>query len=129
VEAKKPIKVFTGIGQHGIPQQWEKYLVKYPSLKIIFLHMGCFDYGYTCIDVVKRNDNAYTEISNQYESQILRKCLREIPVSKILFGSSFPERLTSSSLIILDMLDIDEEYKRQIYNNNNRCFLGVGKDE
>lgn len=119
-----PVKVFTGIGCFAIPQQWEKYVVKYPKIKFIFLHMGCFDYGYTCIDVVARNSNAYIEISNQYENQIIKKALGKIDISKILFGTTYPERLTTSSVKLLDTFSIPEEIKRDIYYNNNLKFLG-----
>lgn len=119
-----PVKVFTGIGCFAIPQQWEKYVVKYPKIKFIFLHMGCFDYGYTCIDVVARNSNAYIEISNQYENQIIKKALEKIDMSRILFGTTYPERLTTSSVKLLDTFSISEKIKRDIYFNNNLKLLG-----
>src|SRR5699024_3536600 len=118
-----PVKVFTGISSYGIPQQWEKYIEKYKNIKFIFLHMGCFDYGYSCVDVVARHANAYTEISNQYELQILRKAIDNIDNEKILFGTTFPERLTSSSLKVLDTLNITEEEKKNIYYKNAKELL------
>ena len=123
-EKNIPVKVFTGIGCFAIPQQWEKYVVKYPKIKFIFLNMGCFDYGYTCIDVVARNSNAYIEISNQYENQIIKKALDKIETNKILFGTTYPERLTSSSVKLLDDFDISPDVKRDIYFKNNLSFLG-----
>ncbi|KMT47303.1 hypothetical protein AC070_05755 [Fannyhessea vaginae] len=122
-KVKLPVKIFTGIGAYGIPQQWEKYLEAYPDIKFIFLHMGCFDYGYTCIDVVNRHSNAYVEISNQYELQILRKCLASVNTKHILFGTSFPERLTTSSLLAFDLMQITDETKECIYKTNNYEFL------
>ena len=85
--------------------------------------MGCFDYGYSCVDVVARHENAYTEISNQYELQILRKAIEHIDNEKILFGTTFPERLTSSSLRVLDTLNITEEEKNNIYYKNAKELL------
>lgn len=121
-----PVKVFTGISSYAIPQQWEKYVEKYPHIKFVFLHMGCFDYGYSCIEVVARHSNAYVELSNQYELQILRKSLKELDTSKILFGTTYPERLTSSALLVFDMLDIPEETIEQIYKLNASKELEIG---
>lgn len=124
-----PIKVYTGIGRYGIPQQWEKYVKKYINTNFVFLHMGCFDYGYTCVDVVSRNKNAFTEISNQYELQILRKALEKINNKKILFGTSYPHRLTSSALKLFDTFNLTEKEKENIYSNNNsEFFRGVVDD-
>lgn len=120
-----PIKIFTGIGCFGIPQQWEQYIEMYPDTKFIFLHMGCFDYGYTCIDVVARHKNAYVELSNQYELQILRKAFSLLENKKILFGTTYPERLTTSALRVLDAVDIEQEKKDNIYfKNNNEILIG-----
>lgn len=119
-----PVKMFVGISSYGIPQQWEKYVEKYRNINFIFLHMGCFDYGYTCVDVVARHENAYTEISNQYELQILKKAMDEIETEKILFGTTFPERLTSSALKIFDSIKLSEEKQQIIYYENAKRILG-----
>lgn len=89
--------------------------------------MGCFDYGYTCIDVVSRNTNAYIEISNQYENQIIKKALDKIEISKILFGTTYPERLTSSSLKLLDNFNVSSDTISDIYFNNNLSIFGEDK--
>ncbi|MGY3778775.1 amidohydrolase family protein [Isobaculum melis] len=117
------VKVFVGIGARTIPQQWEKYAQAFPTIKFIFLHMGCFDYGYTCIDVAQRNDNIYVETSNQYELQILRKALKELKIDKIVFGTKYPERLTSSSIYLFDMLTITEEEKAKIFYKNSQNLM------
>ncbi|MDO5695297.1 MAG: amidohydrolase family protein [Eubacteriales bacterium] len=121
-ETDKPIKVFVGLGAYSIPQQWELWAERYPSIPFIFLHMGCFDYGYTCIDVVQRNDNIYTESSNQYELQILRKAAKNLDVSKILFGTTYPHRLSSSGILVFDMTDWDDEQKEKIFNNGKKLL-------
>ena len=48
------VKVFSGIGSRAMPQQWLKHVEKYPQIPFIFLHMGCFDYGYGCVDLAGR---------------------------------------------------------------------------
>lgn len=124
--SKKPVKVFVGIGARSIPQQWEIYAKKFPNIKFIFLHMGCFDYGYTCIDVIKRNKNIFTEISNQYELQILRKALKELEIDKLLFGTTFPYRLTESALHIFELFNLSEKILNKIYNENVKKILFEG---
>ncbi|MDK6371110.1 amidohydrolase family protein [Aerococcus urinae] len=118
------VKLFTGYSCYGIPQQWEKYIANYKNISFVFLHMACFDYGYTCVDVVSRHKNAYTETSNQYELQILRKNFKKLSSSKIIFGTSFPERLTSSAILIFDNFDLPEETKNNIFRNNALSLLG-----
>ena len=114
----KPIKVFTGVGARAIPQQWEIWVKKYRDINFIFLHIGCFDYGYSCVDVVKRNENAFAEISNQYELQILRKAFKELGTDKLLLGTSYPYRLTSSAIQMLDNFKFKESEIENILFKN-----------
>lgn len=122
-ESNLIVKIFVGIGARAIPQQWEIYAQRFPEIPFIFLHMGCFDYGYTCIDVVKRNPNIYVETSNQYELQILRKAIHDLDAGKILFGTKYPERLTSSGLHVFDMLEVSEDFKKQVFGENAKELM------
>lgn len=121
-KAKKVVKVFTGIGSKAIPHQWVAYVKQFPKIPFIFLHMGCFDYGYSCVDIVAQYDNAYIETSNQYEMQILRKAFSQLPKEKIIFGSSYPERFTRNAIEIFDSVPLSEAMKRA-YLQNNACTL------
>lgn len=121
------IKVFTGIGAKSIPHQWEIVAKKYPMINFVFLHIGCFDYGYSCVDVVKRNENVFTEFSNQYEMQILRKAFSELDDSKILFGTTYPERLSSSAIDVIDLFDLPQETREKYFNNNAMRLLYESK--
>lgn len=123
-ERKLPVKVFSGIGAKAIPHQWERYVKKYPQIPFIFLHMGCFDYGYSCVDIVERNANAYIETSNQYELQILRKAFAKLKKEKILFGSSYPERFTRNGIEIFDLFDLKEDVKKAYVHENAASMLG-----
>lgn len=122
-QAHMPVKVFSGIGAKALPHQWELYTKKYPELPFIFLHMGCFDYGYSCVDIVKRNPNAYIETSNQYEMQILRKAFQQLPKEKILFGSSYPERFTRNAIEIFDLFDLDASTRQAYFHENAYALL------
>ncbi|MDO5145439.1 MAG: amidohydrolase family protein [Eubacteriales bacterium] len=112
------VKVFTGMGANGMPQQWIKHVERHPHTSFIFLHMGCFDYGYGCVDLASRYPNVYLETSNQYEVQILKKSISAAPREKLLFGSSYPERLTRCSLDVYDMFHMDEEWKADVFGGN-----------
>lgn len=122
-ERKLPVKVFSGIGAKALPHQWEIYVKKYPEIPFIFLHMGCFDYGYSCVDIVKRNDNAWIETSNQYEMQILRKAFQQLPEHKILFGSSYPERFTRNAIEIFDLFPLSEDTLHAYLHKNAEDLL------
>lgn len=113
-----PVKVFSGIGSRAMPQQWMGHVRQHPGLPFVFLHMGCFDYGYGCIDLALEVDNLYLETSNQYELQILRKAVSVAPASRLVFGSMWPERLTKCSLDVFDTIDVPEEFHRLTFEEN-----------
>ncbi len=119
-----PVKLFTGIGARAIPQQWLGYIKRHPKVKFIFLHMGCFDYGYGCVDLAEEYGNIYLETSNQYEVQILKKAFSKLPKEKIVFGSSYPERLTKCSIDVFEMFHLEKEYLDNIYFKTAENILG-----
>lgn len=119
-----PVKVFTGIGCRSMPQQWMGHVRRHPEIPFVFLHMGCFDYGYGCIDLVGEADNLYLETSNQYEMQILRKAVSQVPPSKLLFGSLWPSRLTRCSLDVFETVGIDEAFRAEVFGGSAERLLG-----
>ncbi|PYG87926.1 hypothetical protein LY28_01636 [Ruminiclostridium sufflavum DSM 19573] len=123
-EAKSvPVKVFVGLGARAIPQQWAAHTGKYPEIKFVFLHMGCFDYGYGCVDLALNNNNIYVETSNQYEVQILKKAFTKLDKGKIVFGSSYPERITKCSIDVFDMFHLDKDYLEGILSGSFESIL------
>ncbi|MEC1523833.1 amidohydrolase family protein [Neobacillus niacini] len=122
-ENRIPVKVFTGIGARSMPQQWAVHAKRHPNLPFIFLHIGCFDYGYGCVDVAAENENIYVETSYQYEIQVLRKAFSTLPKEKLLFGSSYPTVLTKSSVNVFDMFDLEKDYLNSIYYKNAAVLL------
>ena len=121
-----PVKVFCGLGAKSVPQQWRAYVKKYPNITFIFLHMGCFDYGYGCVDLVKEFFNARIETSNQYELQILRKAFQQLPMEKIMFGTCYPERLTRSAIEIFDLFPLTKEDIMNVQFENANTLLRKG---
>lgn len=122
-ERKLPVKVFSGIGAKALPHQWEHYVRAYPEIPFIFLHMGCFDYGYSCVDIVNRNDNAWIETSNQYEMQILKKAFQQLSTEKVLFGSCYPERFTRNAIEIFDLFSLKDEVLHAYLHSNAEALL------
>ncbi|MCD8171534.1 MAG: amidohydrolase, partial [Clostridiales bacterium] len=86
--------------------------------------MVCFHYGYGCVDLAGEYPNIYLETSNQYEGQILKKAVTTLPKEKLVFGSSYPERLTRCSLDVFDMFQLDDTYKSYLFEKNGARILG-----
>lgn len=120
---KLPVKVFSGLGAKSLPQQWVAYVEAYPDIPFIFLHMGCFDYGYGCVDIVERYPNAYIETSNQYEMQILKRAFQNLPMHKVLFGTSYPERFTRNAIEVFDMFSLSkQQFQAFMHDNAKRLW-------
>lgn len=117
------VKVFTGIGPHSMPHQWIRHARNHPGIQFIFLHCGCFDYGYGCVDLAAENDNVSVETSNQYEVQIVRRMFDRVPVERIYLGTSFPERFTSSGLGVLDGFGLNATQLALIRGGNAERLL------
>lgn len=118
-----PVKVFTGIGPHSMPHQWVRHAQAHPNLQFIFLHCGCFDYGYGCVDLAVENPNVSVETSNQYEVQILRALFDRVPVERIYWGTTFPERFTSSGLGVLEGVELGDADLALIRGGNAQRLL------
>ncbi|WP_066496744.1 amidohydrolase family protein [Abyssisolibacter fermentans] len=117
------VKVFTGIGAMSMPQQWAVYAKKFPNIVFIMLHMGCFDYGYSCVDLAVDYENIYLETSNQYEVQILKKAFNNVSEDKILYGSQFPNKFTKNSINLFDFFKIeDSKLEKILYSNSSKLI-------
>ena len=123
-----PVKVFCGIGSRSMPQQWMGHVRRHPNIPFVFLHMGCFDYGYGCIDLANEVDNLYLETSNQYEMQILRKAVNVAPGRRLVFGSMWPERLTKCSLDVFETVGVDEAFRRRTFEDNGAVLVQQARE-
>ena len=119
------VKLFTGWGARTAPQQWKKYVEKFPNVKFVILHIGGIDFGYGSIDFAKQYDNVYFETSNQTEIQILHRAFNELPFERFVFGSNYPEQFTYCSIHTFDCLDFTEEQKEDLYQKNAEKLLGI----
>lgn len=120
------VKVFTGWGDHTKPDQWEYYTKRHPETKTVFLHMGEFWDGYSCVEVAKRNANIYLDLSGMYELSAVRAAFRAIPHERFLFGSLFPTMLTKWSLEFIDSYALSDEDKEKVMYKNASALLGMG---
>ena len=77
------------------------------------------------MDLGKEIPNIYLETSNQYEVQILKKAVTSLPKEKLVFGSSYPERLTRCSLDVFDMFHLYETYREYLFGKNGARILGL----
>lgn len=119
------VNVFTGWGCRTMPAQWAFYAKRYPKLKMVLLHMGTTDFGYGCIDLVKKHNNLYIETSCMYEFPILRKAFMNISKDKFLFGSHYPHKFTSCSIHTFDLLDLSDDTLQALYYQNAKRLLTI----
>lgn len=121
--AALPVKVYTGTGSMAMPQQWAIYAKRHPDVSFVMLHLGCFDYGYSCVDIAKELDNVYVETSNQYEMQIFHKAFARLPEEKFLFGSLYPHRFTRVSIDQFEVFGLSASFQEKLFCANAKRVL------
>ncbi|MEG0577635.1 MAG: amidohydrolase family protein [Bacilli bacterium] len=118
-----PVKIFSGWGARSMPQQWAKYLKKYPNIKFVILHIGGIDFGYGAIDFIRDMPNAMSETSDQTEIQVLHKAFAQLKPEKLLFGSNYPEQITKCSINTFDVLNLSEECRDAMFYKTATSLL------
>jgi len=114
---------FTGWGSRTAPMQWAYYAKRHPNVPLVLLHMGGYEFGYNCIEVVKKYPNIYVETSDVYELPIMHIALKEIPHERILFGSQYPAKITRCSMDFFDMFHLNEKDLDLIFWKNAARLL------
>lgn len=117
------VKLFSGWGARSMPQQWTKYLKKFPDIKFVILHIGGIDFGYGAIDFIRDMPNALTETSDQTEIQVLHKAFDQLKPEKLLFGSNYPEQITKCSIDTFDVLKLTDEYREAMFYKTATSLL------
>ncbi|MDR1794096.1 MAG: amidohydrolase [Erysipelotrichaceae bacterium] len=117
------VKVFTGWGPRSAPQQWRKYIEKYPEVTFVIEHIGGIDFGYGCIDFVKPYDNVYLESSGQSEMTVLHLAFAQLPIHRFVFGSNYPTHFTELSIDVFNDVGFSEEDKKLFYHENAKRLL------
>ena len=117
------VNVFTGWGCRTMPAQWAFYADRHPNLTMVLLHMGTTDFGYGCVELVKKRKNLFVETSCMYEFPILRKAFANIPKEQFLFGTHYPHKFTDCSIHTFDLLNIQPEVSKALYYENAQRLL------
>src|SRR5699024_1159247 len=99
------VNVFTGWSPRTMPAQWALVARRHPDVKVVVLHMGTTDFGYSTIELIPKVNNMYLETSGMYELPILRKAFQKIDNSKFLFGTHYPDKLSVCSIGTFDLLN------------------------
>ncbi len=124
-EANMPVNVFTGWGHRTAPAQWAYYAKKHPDMRMVLLHMGTTDFGYSCVKLVQETPNLWDETSGMYEFPILRRAFAAIPEKYFLFGSHYPHKFTKCSIDTFDMLNLPEAFRERLFHKNVEEFLSL----
>lgn len=107
---------------------------QHPDLKIVLAHMGGYfpylppNHFENTLNLLKRNDNIYMDISASFNEDLLKKVLNEVGSDRILYGSDYPaitgfcDRFTGMKNCIrwVLSLEIDLESKENILGKNAR---------
>ena len=96
-------------------QRLDKYeiiLDTFPNTTFILAHSGCFEFE-KMVDLLKKHQNAYTDISIQ-PAEHIKTLINEIGYERILFGTDYP--FVTQAFSILSVL-------RATKNENERIFI------
>lgn len=117
------VKIYTGSTYMAAPDEWSKYFKLFPDLKFVVLHMGAGDFQYGCIELAKDFPNLYLETSIACEYPALKKCLQEIDVTRLLFGTNYPDYFSELEIMKFDHYHLDNKQKRKILYDNATALL------
>lgn len=126
-ERNKIVKVFTGHGFWTMPDQWMYYFEHFPSLNVIFVHMGGSDFEYGTVDLIKENsrNNLYLDTSYETEIQALNRAFNELPKEVFLYGSNYPKNFTNLSILKLIDLGLDKKLLDHVFYKNAKKLLNI----
>ena len=117
-ERKTIVKIYSGSTYMAAPDEWSKYFKLFPDLQFVILHMGAGDFQYGCIELAKDFPNIYLETSVACEYPALKKCLREIDISRLLFGTNYPDYFSELEIMKFDYYHLDNDQKKKIFYEN-----------
>lgn len=112
---------------HASPKRILKTILKHPKLKLIAAHMG----GYLNWDEVEKylvGKNIWLDTSLACYDMTITQAKRIIEnhnPEKILFGSDLPWCSSSQAFEYINMLDVSEETKQNIYWKNAKNILNI----
>jgi predicted TIM-barrel fold metal-dependent hydrolase len=118
------------------PQEFEQVAQAFPSVNIIVSHL-CKPFFTQMIEVLKRNDNLFTDISGILDSKLdqdykaacveqIKRVVGECGPDKVMFGTDFPVQTHEDSVYFIEqaMQAYPAEDRQKVYfDNANKIIL------
>lgn len=123
---KIPIIYHSGITLNASPALIGALAMDFPDVKIIMAHIGIFEWAEDAIAIAERVSNLYLDTSNVASVAFIRKAVRRLGVSKVLFGTDRPFSPTEFELSkIVKYLELTTDEMRSILSKNVKRILGL----
>lgn len=109
------------------PKKFEKYIDKYPDVRIILAHASGRGEGRReLIRLMNQYKNVYTDIAGDiYCFRLIESLVESVPVDKILFGSDYPWIDPRSNLTRIILAKIPESIKEKILRFNTQQVFKI----
>jgi len=113
-----PVLVHTGTAPMALPQQWAEIAMRHPKVTFVFAHIGYLDFGYDCVECVKRLPNVYVDTAGQVEIPVLEKALADLGADRIIFSTDWPYKYPKSEIVKFDYYHLSDEEQEKIFYSN-----------
>ena len=129
------VKLHTGDGAYSIPTEWAPIIQEFPNINFIMAHFGVQTGGVYCFEPFQMAmdlPNVYCESAWCLQSRIV-EFAKDLPVSKILYGSDTPPNEPGMWLRLLEVLtheppqgmNLDEDTLEEYLGNNLARMIGL----
>lgn len=117
------IYAHTGTPITAEPFQLAELARTFPDVPIVMGHMGFADFWYDAVPAALQSDNIYLETSLSDVANIAN-AVEKVGPERILFGSDFPESSLSLEIEKMATMEISDQHRRQIMNDNALTLWG-----
>lgn len=104
--------------------KYEYVLNIFPDTTFILAHGGCFEFD-KMIDLLKKHQNVYTDISIQ-PAEHIKRLINEIGYERILFGTDYPFVTQAFSILSVLRATKNERERTFIFSENAKKLLREG---
>lgn len=115
-----PTLLHCGDEAYTLPLQLERAAAACPESILIFGHMGGYHHVHDAIEVARRHKNVILETSATPYPDKIQKAIDELGAERILFGSDGPGCDPTIERKKIEMLNLNETQKKQIFHDNAR---------
>lgn len=129
VERAKQLKICVMIHSdpflYGTPWQIGLLAMDFPDVPVVMVHMGMVSIVFVdaAINMAKRAPNLYLDTTGMSAESKIAVAVREIGVSRVLYGSDAPFRNFAYEMAKIDYVEIPEEDKKKILGENAKKLL------